>query len=245
MRNSAHVGGRRRTRCETTRGLWGFACGSVAVLLCAGLVWFGCDQLEEAESDPFLPDTVAATTDQTLGQQTAAGQDQAQQSPFGPGQSPNGSGGQFEPPPDGAMPGPGSDGPGGPGGPPLPPPPPCLIRVLDTDGDRTLSAEEIAAAPDVIAALDADGDGIVDAEELRPEPPDEEPDVVALIMKRHDKDGDGLLTAEELLPGRARHLLEEADTSGDGTLDEAELIAWAEQHAPGPPEEDPAEAGSA
>ncbi|MGI9598525.1 MAG: aryl-sulfate sulfotransferase [Acidimicrobiales bacterium] len=34
-----------------------------------------------------------------------------------------------------------------------------LFRALDTDGDGVLSADEIAAAPDVLRALDTDGDG--------------------------------------------------------------------------------------
>ncbi len=41
-----------------------------------------------------------------------------------------------------------------------------LLRALDTDADGTISAEEIAAAPDSLGKLDHDGDGSVSYEEL-------------------------------------------------------------------------------
>lgn len=41
-----------------------------------------------------------------------------------------------------------------------------LLRVLDTDGNGTISAQEIAAAPDSLGNLDRDGDGSISYREL-------------------------------------------------------------------------------
>ncbi len=43
-----------------------------------------------------------------------------------------------------------------------------FMAALDTDGDGTVSAAEIASAPRSLRALDADGDGRLAPEELRP-----------------------------------------------------------------------------
>lgn len=51
------------------------------------------------------------------------------------------------------------------------PPPSPLLATLDTDGDGTLSAEEIRASAETLKKLDADGDGTISAEELRPPRP--------------------------------------------------------------------------
>jgi hypothetical protein len=62
--------------------------------------------------------------------------------------------------------GPGGFG-GGPGGFGGPPPHP-VMTALDTDGDRTLSAQEIADAPKSLKTLDRNSDGMLSKEELRP-----------------------------------------------------------------------------
>lgn len=48
------------------------------------------------------------------------------------------------------------------------PPMPPVIKVLDTDGDGTVSATELEAAPESLKELDKDGDGALSPEELRP-----------------------------------------------------------------------------
>lgn len=60
----------------------------------------------------------------------------------------------------------------------MPPPPPGphpALMLLDANEDGVLSAEEIAAAPQVLLAMDADRDGEVDEDELAaalpPSPP--------------------------------------------------------------------------
>ena len=65
----------------------------------------------------------------------------------------------------------GPGAPGGPGGRRMPPPPHPLERALDLDGDREISADEIAKAVDSLKKLDKDGNGKLSRDELRPPPP--------------------------------------------------------------------------
>lgn len=53
------------------------------------------------------------------------------------------------------------------GKPPLPP----VVAALDTDHDGTISATELAAAPDSLKVLDKDGDGALSPAELHPQGP--------------------------------------------------------------------------
>jgi hypothetical protein len=139
-------------------------------------------------------------------------------------------------------PGPGGPhGQGGPGGQGEPngehmPPPDPLMMALDTDDDGELSANEIAAAADSLLVLDLDADRALANKEIFPPPPLPD-DFVDQIMQR-DGDGDGFLSADELLDARAQLLFDEADTSGDGLLDEAELLDWFENNAPPAPGDD-------
>lgn len=73
------------------------------------------------------------------------------------------------PPPNGGNPPKGPKGPKDP--PPGKPPAPPVIAALDTDGDGTLSAAELANAPDSLKTLDKDGDGALAPEELHPDGP--------------------------------------------------------------------------
>src|SRR5690606_19715769 len=66
-------------------------------------------------------------------------------------------------------------GPGGPGGPGGPRGGNAIVRALDTDGDRTISSAEIAAASVALKALDANNDGVVSASEQRPPRPADAP----------------------------------------------------------------------
>ena len=88
---------------------------------------------------------------------------------------------ELMPPPDGGKPprkpkepkGP-PQGPDGP--PPNKPPVPPLIAALDADHDGTISAEELANAPESLKELDKNGDGQLNPEELRPIGPPPPPD---------------------------------------------------------------------
>jgi len=50
-------------------------------------------------------------------------------------------------------------------------PPPPVIAALDADGDGTISAEELKAAPESLKELDENGDGELSPEELHPHGP--------------------------------------------------------------------------
>ena len=54
------------------------------------------------------------------------------------------------------------------GPPPNRPPSPPLVTAMDTDHDGTISAEELANAPESLKKLDKNGDGQLSPEELRP-----------------------------------------------------------------------------
>jgi hypothetical protein len=58
-----------------------------------------------------------------------------------------------------------------------PPPkgPLVIVKALDLDQDRFLSAEEIEDAPESLAALDKNEDGTISKEELRPGKPPVDP----------------------------------------------------------------------
>ncbi len=49
------------------------------------------------------------------------------------------------------------------------------MKALDADGDRTISAEEIAGASDALKTLDKNDDGKLDADEIRPPHPPRPP----------------------------------------------------------------------
>jgi hypothetical protein len=58
------------------------------------------------------------------------------------------------------------------------PPPkgsPVIVKALDLDKDRFLSADEIEAAPGSLAALDKNGDGAITKDELKPGKPPVDP----------------------------------------------------------------------
>lgn len=121
---------------------------------------------------------------------------------------------------------------GGPGRGPMHP----VIRVLDADHDRVVSATELANAPTALRTLDTDGDGIVAATELRPgrpanapTPPADAParpprDVAPRgtdpLMLALDANADGALSAAEI--ANAVKSLQALDANADGalTLDE-------------------------
>ena len=110
--------------------------------------------------------------------------------------------------------------------PPRPAPRPNpLLQALDTDSDRALSAEEIAAAPVSLKKLDKDGDGKISQEELRPPVPagGVEPSELVERLLESDRNRDGKLSKDEL-PGRLKSLFDRADTNRDGFLTRDELL---------------------
>lgn len=139
-------------------------------------------------------------------------------------------------------PGPGGRrGPGGPGGPGGHGPgrggPGLVIRALDADQDRTISAVEIANAAAAIKTLDTDGDGVVSAAELRPvrpphgkAPPADAPQRPAgdsrrprgidPIMVALDANGDGSLSAGEIAGAPTSLAALDANKDGALTIDE-------------------------
>ncbi len=94
------------------------------------------------------------------------------------------------------------------------PPPPhsfedmAIVRVLDTAGDGTISAEGIANAPALLKTLDKNDDGQLSPLEYGRKP---RPLVAAL-----DEDGDGIISASEI--ANAATALKTLDKNGDGTL---------------------------
>ena len=119
-----------------------------------------------------------------------------------------------------------------------------ILAELDTDGDGSLSADEISKAgkhaKDIFGA-DANGDGIVTQDELLADitkkmesgmmspigmqPPSAD-DMASQIIKEFDTNGDGVLSADELSKAgkKAQNILG-ADANGDGVVTKDELSA--------------------
>ena len=111
--------------------------------------------------------------------------------------------------------GPGHGGPGGPGRGGHP-----IVRALDTDKNRELSAAEIANAPASLRALDKNNDGSVSFADLRPERPADAPERPARKQRPDDT------TATERGPGRGRPVdpvMLALDADGDRALSAAEI----------------------
>jgi hypothetical protein len=115
-------------------------------------------------------------------------------------------------------------GPGGPGGGRGSP----VIRILDTNHDHEISAQEIALAPSVLPMLDLIGDGVISADELRGgrpagdavhlPPPDGamRPAMIDPVMFALDANADGSLAAAEIANAAAS--LRALDLNQDGKL---------------------------
>jgi Ca2+-binding EF-hand superfamily protein len=124
------------------------------------------------------------------------------------------------------------------------------VKMMDTDGDGSISAAEHAAgAKQMFAKMDADGDGIVTAKEMEAAHKDmptankgsaAESDTgtasrlgksdthhdksAAAKIKMIDTDGDGAITAAEHDAG-SKKMFEKMDKDHDGKLSAAEIQA--------------------
>lgn len=126
-----------------------------------------------------------------------------------------------------------------------PPPPPRIVRTLDANRDRVISAEEIANAASALRTLDANGDGLISRPEMGPPPPPKKSEVKAKAKAREegkptsrrpppkdplvaalDADQNKSLSAEEVT--NAPTALAKLDRNGDGQLTQDEF-------APPPP----------
>ena len=140
----------------------------------------------------------------------------------------------------------GRGGPGGPGGPGGRHGGSPIVRAIDADQNRVLSAAEIANAPAAILTRDMHGDGIVSADELRPQRPadaparpadapvppadDAHPRPVVPVMLALDANADGALSAAEI--ANATTSLKALDVNGDGELTPDELRPLPPEGAP-------------
>jgi Ca2+-binding EF-hand superfamily protein len=91
-----------------------------------------------------------------------------------------------------------------------------LMRALDTDRNRELSADEIKNATASLKKLDKNSDGQLSAEETTAQRRGR-----GDWFARFDKDGDGKLSKEEA-PGRMKERFDDMDTNGDGFIDKKE-----------------------
>jgi hypothetical protein len=103
-----------------------------------------------------------------------------------------------------------------------------VLMALDRDGDRTISATEIAAAPAVLRTLDRNGDGVLTKDELLPVFENTRNDDVVETLMSFDRNGDGKITPDEL-PERMRGLFE---SSGRRALTTADIRAIAARTPP-------------
>jgi Ca2+-binding EF-hand superfamily protein len=101
-----------------------------------------------------------------------------------------------------------------------------LLAALDTDGDGSLSAAEIANSPTALRALDTDGDGKLNYRECglggASDPASKQGDEMVKTYMAFDKNGDGKLQREEV-PERMQGLFERGDANHDGVLTAEEI----------------------
>ena len=109
-----------------------------------------------------------------------------------------------------------------------------IVDVLDADGDREISADEIAAASAALRSLDGDGDGLVSEGEMLPSEggfgrrgpggPGGPGGMLSTfpLVSALDRDGSGMLEASEIEAASAA--LATLDGDGSGTLATNEIL---------------------
>lgn len=124
----------------------------------------------------------------------------------------------------------------GPSGSPPPGPGHGIIALLDANGDRELSAEELAAAGTALLALDEDGDGVLSPDELGCRFGGGQGQRRGMAGERprrgvlgRDDDGDGVISQEEFLARPTEHF-QEIDANSDGVVSLGEFLARPTEH---------------
>ena len=106
-----------------------------------------------------------------------------------------------------------------------------VLAALDSNGDGTLSASELSAAPRALRKVDRNDDGDISGEELRPssgvsrrfnsnsqKPGQDRGNMFA----QYDRDQDGKLSGPEI-PDQMRRMLARIDTDEDGVISKSEF----------------------
>lgn len=105
------------------------------------------------------------------------------------------------------------------------------MSILDTDGDGTISLEEIKAEQGrLIGAADVDGNGQLSVDEFRRRGGWFRRLGTTTLLDLMDADGDQSLTADEIAGPSERWFLR-YDANGDGQIDEAELPQDRRRHS--------------
>ena len=107
------------------------------------------------------------------------------------------------------------------GMPPPPPPPDEIFDAADTNGDGTVSQDELAAVlgekgADVFSQVDTDGDGQISRAE---------DEAFRAKMDEQMSKGGSDMSAMSVMPPPPEKVFDAADTNGDGTVSQEELTA--------------------